>query len=133
MFRSIVAVVAGLIVTVLLAMGLSLLAALVLGISPLEGPSPLYLTLNLLVAVIAGMSGGATAMHLAPHRPHGHVVALALAILLLSVPTIFSAPAPGQPAWYLVVMSVLGPGSVLLGGLLAGRRGAGSRARMERS
>lgn len=122
MIRSLAAVAAGLLVTVVLVLVLSFAAAGVLRIPPEGPPTPLYLTLNLLGGVIAGMSGGATAVMFAPHTPHGHVGALAGVILLLSLPTLLSAPAPGQPTWYGLALSVLGPVSVALGGYLAIRR-----------
>lgn len=122
MLRSIAAVVAGLLVTIVLVMVLSFAAAAVLRLPPDGLPTPLYLALNLLGGAFAGLSGGATAVWLAPHTPHGHVGALAGLILLLSLPTLLSAPAPGQPAWYGLALSVLGPVSVALGGYLAIRR-----------
>jgi hypothetical protein len=77
---------------------------------------------NLVASFIAGACGGAAAVRVAAHTPHGHVVALAMAILLLSLPTLFAGAAPGQPTWYPALMSVLGPIAVLTGGLLAARR-----------
>lgn len=122
MIRSIAAVLVGLIVTFLLVMLSTQLAVALSGI-PMEGrPSRAYLTLNIIGSAIAGMAGGATAVRIAAHAPHGHVIALAIAILLLSLPTLLAAPAPGQPSWYPLLMSALGPVSVLVGGLLAGRR-----------
>lgn len=122
MVRSIAAVLAGLVVAVVLVITLNLLAAAALRI-PLGGtPPPLYLALNLLGAAVAGASGGATAFRLAPHRPHGHVGSLALLLVLLSLPTLLAAPAPGQPTWYSLALTVLGPVSVFAGGFLAVRR-----------
>jgi len=108
---------------------LGFLAAALLGF-PAEGdPRPLYLAVILIVVVVAGLSGGATAVWLAPHTPHGHVGAFAGLILLLSLPTLLSPPALGQPGWYGTALSVLGPLSVGLGGFLAiryrGRRSNG--------
>jgi hypothetical protein len=120
--RSLMAVVAGLVVTTVLVLVLTFLATWALLSGPTAAPSPSYLAANLLGGAIAGMAGGATAMRLAPHRPHGHLFVLALVILLLSLPTLLSAPAPGQPAWYGLALSVLGPVSVLLGGMAVGAR-----------
>ncbi|MEX2583196.1 MAG: hypothetical protein WD766_07970 [Gemmatimonadota bacterium] len=121
MLRSIAAVLAGLVVTIVLVMVLTYLAGMIAGVGPTSPPTTLYLVLNLVGGVIAGASGGATAVRLAPHTPHGHVWALAFVVLLLSLPTLFSAPSPGQPEWYGAVLSVLGPVSVLLGGVAAAR------------
>lgn len=122
MIRSIFAVAAGLVVTVVLVMTLTYLLTMWFGIPPGVPLPGLYLALNLLGSAVAGMVGGATAVRLAPHTPHGHVVALAILILLLSLPTIFTPPAPGQPGWYGIVVSILGPVAVALGGFLAARR-----------
>ena len=123
MLRSVVAVGAGLLVTVTLVIVLTFLTVAALRLGPNATPTPAYLALNLIGSAVAGAVGGATAVKLAPHTPHGHVVALAILILLLSLPTLFTPPAPGQPAWYGAVVSVIGPVAVALGGLLAARWG----------
>jgi len=122
MRRSLAAVLAGLVVAMVLVIVLSWLAALLVRQPPSGPPTVPYLALNLLGGAVAGMAAGATAVRLAPHTPHGHVYVLALVLLLLSLPGLFSAPAPGQPGWYPLALSVLGPASVLAGGLLAVRR-----------
>ena len=127
MMRSIGAVVAGLVVTIVLVMVLTYLAAAALGMGPGAPPTPAYLTLNLLGSALAGVLGGATAVVLAPHTPHGHVLALAILILLLSLPTLLTPPAPGQPSWYGIVVSILGPVAVATGGVVAARARRQSR------
>lgn len=124
MMRSIAAVLAGVLVTVALVLALTFLSAAALGLGPNAAPTPAYLAVNLTGSALAGALGGATAVKLAPHAPHGHVIALAIVILLLSLPTLFTPPAPGQPSWYGAVVSVIGPVSVAIGGLLAARRSA---------
>lgn len=122
MMRSIAAVGVGLLVTTALVFLFNLATTALTGL-PLEGTSsPSYLAANLVASFIAGACGGATAVRIAAHTPHGHVVALAIAILLLSLPTLFGGAAAGQPTWYPLVISVLGPVAVLTGGLLAARR-----------
>ena len=121
MLRSVGAVGAGLVVTMALVIGLTFLSAIAAGLGPEATPTAGYLALNLSGSALAGVIGGATAVKLAPHTPHGHVLALAILILLLSLPTLFTPPAPGQPSWYGAVVSVIGPASVALGGLLASR------------
>lgn len=129
MIRSVIAVLAGLLVTFLLVMLLSYVAPIIAGIPINAPPTPGYIAMNLLGGAIAGAAGGATAAKIAAHTPHGHVLALAVAILLLSLPTLLSAPAPGQPTWYPLVLSVLGPTSVIAGGFLAIRRIGGNGTR----
>lgn len=128
MVRSVASVLAGLIVAAVLVMAVTFLATAALGLPPGAPPTPAYLLLNLLGSALAGASGGAVAVRLAPHRPHAHGIALALLILLLSLPTLLSAPAPGQPTWYGLALSVIGPLSVLAGGLLALRARPPERA-----
>ena len=121
MIRSIAAVLAGLVVTVVLVMALTYLVAAWFAV-PVDEPLPAsYLAFNLLGSAVAGMIGGATAVRLAPHTPHGHVFALAVLILLLSLPTLLTPPAAGQPSWYGVVVSVLGPVAVAVGGMAMAR------------
>ena len=121
MIRSIAAVAAGLVVTVVLVLILTPLAGMIAGVPMGAPPTPLYLVLNLLASAIAGFVGGVVAVRVAHYAPHGHVIALAVVILLLALPTVFTAPAPGQPAWYPLAISILGPISVLAGGMLAAR------------
>ena len=119
MLRSVIAVLAGLLVALALVLVLTYVAGVITGVGISDPPTAPYLTLNLVGSAIAGAAGGAVAVRVAHYAPHGHVVALAVVILLLALPATFSAPAPGQPSWYRVTISVLGPVSVLIGGILA--------------
>jgi hypothetical protein len=91
-------------------------------------PSSEYLTMNLVASAIASAAGGAAAMWFAPHAPRGHVYGLAIVLLILSIPTILSPPAPNQPSWYGIVISFVGPAFVVLGGVLAERLKHGPKA-----
>ena len=122
MSRSLVAVVAGLVVAVVIVVALSNMGAAILGVPSGGPPTDGYLAFNLAASALAGLAGGATASRIAAHTPHGHAIALAGVILLLSLPGLFSAPAPGQPSWYPIVLSILGPVSVMAGGLIGRRR-----------
>ena len=122
MLRGLAAVLAGLAAALVVALASSFAVAYLLGDSPGTPATPLYLALNLLGSVVAGVSGGAMAGWIAPGRPHGHAGALALLLLLLSLPAVLSAPAPGQPAWYPVALSVVAPLSVVVGAFLTRRR-----------
>lgn len=122
MIRSIAAVLVGLIVTFALVLLFHQATVLITGI-PLDGTHEApYLTANIVASFLAGACGGAAAVRVAARAPHGHVVVLALVILLVSLPTLFMGASPGQPTWYPLVMSVIGPVSVLTGGLLAAYR-----------
>jgi hypothetical protein len=104
MMRSIAAVAVGLLVSMALMFLFHLAAVLVTGV-PVEATSSTpYLVAN----VIAG-----------------HLFVLALAILLISLPTLLGDGVPGQPTWYPALMSVVGPVAVLIGGILAARRWRG--------
>jgi hypothetical protein len=122
MLRSLGAVAAGLVVAIIVLMVLGFLTVAALGVSPVEPPTPASLAANLGGAAIAAASGGAVAGWFAPHSPHGHVVALALVILLVSLPALLLAPGAGEPAWYGIAQSVVGPISATIGGYLAIRR-----------
>lgn len=122
MIRSIAAVTAGLVVTIVLVLILTPLAGMIAGVPMGAPPNTLYLVLNLIASALAGFAGGEVAVRIAHYAPHGHVIALAGVILLLALPSVFSAPAPGQPGWYPLVISIVGPASVLIGGMLAARR-----------
>lgn len=119
--RSAVAVLMGFVVT----MGLLYISTWILtAILVVPGdiaPTGEYLAMNLAASAIAAAAGGATAMWFAPHTPHGHVYGLAIVLLILSIPTILSPPAPNQPQWYGFVISFVGPLFVVVGGLLAAR------------
>ena len=122
MKRSIAAVVVGILVTMALVYLFHLGTIAATGL-PLEGTSSQrYLVANLVASFIAGACGGAAAVRVAARDPHGHMIAVAMAILLLSVPTLFAGAAPGQPTWYPALMSLLGPVAVLTGGWLAAGR-----------
>jgi hypothetical protein len=122
MARSIAAVIAGLLVTGLLVMVFTFLVGHATGVPPADAPTTSYLLLNLLGSAIAGAVGGAVAVSVAAHTPHGHVIAVAVVVLIVSIPAIFSAPAPGQPAWYPLALSAAVPAAVLAGGIAAARK-----------
>lgn len=118
MLRSIVAVFAGFVVAALLVVVSTWIVAPALGLAGAE-PGPGYLLFNLVTSALAGVLGGYVAARVAPHTHWGHVGTLAVILLLLSMPGILQPPAPGQPTWYPVLLAMLGPATVLLGGVLA--------------
>lgn len=129
MIRSIAAVLVGLAVTIALVLLFHQVTVHLTGI-PLEGTeSGPYLVANIVASFFAGACGGAAAARIAARSPYGHTIALAIAILVLSLPTLFMGAAPGQPSWYPLAMSVVGPVAVMAGGVVAGRRWHGMRRR----
>ncbi len=117
--RSAVAVLMGFVVTMgLLYISTWILTAMLI-VPGDVAPTSEYLGMNFLASAIAAAAGGATAMWFAPHEPRGHVYGLAIILLILSIPTILSPPAPNQPPWYGLVISFVGPLFVVIGGLLA--------------
>lgn len=125
--RSAAAVLAGFLLTVALVVVVTFGAAVLLGLPPEGPPTPLYLVLNLLGSAAAGVAGGYLCARAAPRAPAGHVIALAVLVLGLSLPAVFSEPVPGRPEWYPAVLAVLGPASIILGGWLVVRRSPGWR------
>ena len=119
MIRSIAAVVVGLLVTMALVPLFHLATLYITGLPIEESPTGPYLIANLVGSFIAAACGGAAAVRVAAQAPSGHVIVLALVILLLSLPALF---APGEPMWYRALSSVLGPVAVITGGWLAAGR-----------
>lgn len=118
MLRSIVAIVAGILAAALLVLVATLIVAPALGIA-LTQPTPAYLVFNLVSNGVAGLVGGYVAARVAPHAHWGHVGTLAVVLLLLSVPGILQPPPSAQPTWYSLLLALLGPAMVLLGGVFA--------------
>lgn len=117
MLRSIIAIIAGFLVAAGLVMVATWIVAPALGLA-IEQPTPGYLIFNLVSIPIAGMLGGYVAGRVAPRAHWGHVGMLAI-LLLLSLPGILQPPPPGQPSWYSLLLALLGPATVLLGGVFA--------------
>lgn len=120
--RSAAAVLAGFLLTAALVVVVTFGAAVLLGLPPQGPPTPLYLALNVLGSAAAGVAGGYLCARTAPRAPGGHAMGLALLVLVLSLPAMFSQPVPGRPEWYPAVLAVLGPASIMLGGWLFVRR-----------
>lgn len=129
MIRSIAAVLVGLAVTFALVLLFHQATILLTGIPPEGRASGPYLIANIAASFLAGACGGAAAARVAARAPQGHTIVLALAILILSLPTLFMGAAPGQPSWYPLLMSVVGPVSVMVGGVVGGWRWHGVRER----
>ena len=81
--------------------------------------TPTYLAANLTGSALAALLGGWLAAHYATSSPESHVYALATLMVVLSLASIRQSVAAGQPRWYALVLLVVMPLVVLLGGQLA--------------
>jgi hypothetical protein len=124
MIRSILAVLAGLVTTMVLVMLSTVATAMVVlgGID--RQPTTAYLVVNLLCGALSALAGGYVTGWIAQQKVVQHAAGLSAVLLLLGLPGLF-APVAGQPVWYPAVILVIGVVFALLGGYLRGRQ-AGS-------
>lgn len=117
MIRSILSVVAGLALTVLLVMITTIIAvaAMLGGVD--QPPTPAYLVVNLLIGALSAFAGGYLTGWIAKQKILQHTAALSALILLLGLPGLFTE-SPGQPAWYPIVILVIGIVFSLAGGTI---------------
>lgn len=117
--RSIGAVLAGYLVTVLLVVLTLALASVVTGVGiGAVTVSAGYMAINLVGSLLAAMAGGWVAARLAHGAPERHVAALALLVLLLSIYSASRTPAL-EPRWFSWSLVLLGTVGILLGGRFA--------------
>jgi uncharacterized membrane protein YfcA len=114
-WRSVLAVVGGYLVTAVLVVVLVSLATMATRARAGE-PNRAYLVLNLAGGLVAAMIGGLAASRIAPSAPMRHVLILA-GIILLAGLTGVASPQPGQPSWYPYALLVIGPAGAYVGGL----------------
>jgi peptidoglycan/LPS O-acetylase OafA/YrhL len=123
------------VVAVLVALATALAAELMLGsIGPGTEPTTPFLAVNLIYSVLFAIVGGYVAATVSDHAPLRHAAALAGFMMFLGLATWSingGEPAPGQPAWYPLVMAVMVPPTAVLGGILVTRR-TRSRTRFSR-
>jgi hypothetical protein len=83
---------------------------------PTDGaPTGSYLTVNIAYSLVAALAGGYVSAWIAPRLPVQHAVALGVFTPVMSI---VSAMQFGnrQPRWYQVLLAVLMPPAVVLGG-----------------
>lgn len=132
--RLVVAVLAGLGVTILVVLVGTLIAVKLApsGVDPATLERTLregvtlpraYLALNLAFSAAAALAGGYVAGRVANRRGSKAVRVLAALLLLSGVLSLTgrNGNAPGQPAWYPYVLLLLGPAGVVVGGSLVRR------------
>ena len=79
-------------------------------------PRPPYIALNLLYSFLAAAAGGYVTAWIAHQNPLVHVPVLALVVLLLSAMSVIQQRGQ-QPIAYQLILVVLSPIGVLLGGM----------------
>ena len=77
-----------------------------------------YMTANLGVSLIGAVMGGWLAARIGASAPLAHAAALAALTAVLSVFSAWHAVDSAQPAWYPLVIGIIGVAGVLLGGKL---------------
>ncbi|MEP6834362.1 MAG: hypothetical protein ABJB74_13285 [Gemmatimonas sp.] len=121
MLRSIAAVLAGfLVMSAVVMIGTVALTALLVpgGIASMKvgmktpgasmpTPSTTYLAANLVLSLVAAISGGLVTQRIAASAPDGHLVALGAVMLVMSVVSAFSPGSAQQPEWVKFVIPVI--------------------------
>lgn len=114
------------VVAVLVGLTTALTAELMLGSAgPGAEPTTPFLVVNVAYSVLYAIVGGYVAATVSDHSPLGHAAALSVFMMLLGLTTWAingGQPAPGQPAWYPWVITLLVPPTAVLGGILVTRR-----------
>jgi hypothetical protein len=129
--RSIIAVVAGFIVMMGVIMaGVAAATELIVpgglfhaATGPREALPPTYFAANLVVSAMGAVLGGWVTARMAPSREMLHVLALALLMILMSIPGLlgYGPSYDVQPVWYIWTLPVLGVSGALLGGWMRAR------------
>jgi hypothetical protein len=125
--RSVLSIVgAFVVVAILVGLATALAAQIMLGsMAPGTEPTTPFLVVNLAYSVLFAIVGGYVAATVSDHSPLGHAAALSAFMMVLGLASWLAnggQPAPGQPAWYPLVMMLLVPPTAVLGGILVTRR-----------
>jgi hypothetical protein len=120
---SVAAVFCGFLATAILVIVSTAIASRVFNTRPKPDSPPIvtvpYLTANLILSLLAAVSGGYICGWIAPTRPLVHVIVLAGLFEMLSLATaVTTGAAPGQPAWYPWVIGLICVFGLLVGGTL---------------
>ena len=126
MVRSVIAVLAGLVVMVVLVVVFTIVGVMLFYPGQQPGaavtPTTPWLVANLGYSLLAAVAGGWTAARIARRKRMAHAVVLAVIALALAVPGLLTETPEGQPAWYAGVIAAVGILGVLAGGRLAAAR-----------
>jgi putative membrane protein (TIGR04086 family) len=115
--RSVLAVLAGLAVMFVIVIACTLLSVALMHLKT-GHPTPGYLVINVVYSLAAAVAGGWVAARLAGYRPVAHGVALALLMLVLSALSLLH-PAPSQPFFYQLFLTIVPPLAAIGGATLA--------------
>jgi hypothetical protein len=132
MLRSIMAVIAGYATMAVLVMvgtiaiiaafvpgGMNAMRAMRTGTSAtLPAPTTRYLIMNLVLSFVAAVLGGWMTSRIATHAVGGHLIALSVVIVLLSVLSAFGRGSNLQPTYYKFVIPLVGVAGVAASTLL---------------
>jgi hypothetical protein len=126
MGRSLLAILAGLVVTVLLAVAGDFLLIRLLAPSPGAAvvANNLYITYEVGIGLVVGVIGGFVAANIAGRLAVVHGVALGVLLLVVSVFKIAGMQS-GQPEWYQAMLGVIALLSAGTGGWIRARTTAG--------
>lgn len=130
MLRPALALLAGLGVTVLIVGGgviVTTLAAIRDANPRAFSPPAWYYAVNLTLSALGAAAGGFTTSRITVGRSFFTVFVLALILFVSGIaPVLRGAGTPGQPQWYPLILALLGPIGVLVGGALERRRTGGA-------
>ncbi len=133
MLKSVLAIVAGWVLTVALVILSTMILSMVFygGLNPsiTEGEivSSSFLIANILTGFMAAMAGGYLTANLAPRSGLIHTVILATINLVVAIPMIITGAQPSQPEWYPMVMAFIGVVGTLDGGFIWRFMGGGRK------
>lgn len=110
------AVIGGLLATILIVIATAAPAAWITG----NAPTPAYLTLTIAGSALAAFVGAWLAAMIALRHPMAHAGVLAAILVLMSIPGIANPPA-GLPGWYPLTVTLASVVGALAGGRLTSR------------
>lgn len=129
MLRSVLAVVAGYLVTVVVVVLYFAIAVAILGLEPNKTPPTNVMVISIFVSFVAAIIGGLTAAGLAKSEPFQH--AFFLLVVGLAMGLVSMALSDGrEPFWYQLAIQVVMVVGILIGGQwITIKREKGSRRR----
>lgn len=118
-------VIAGVVVTVLVVSLSTYVGTVLFDVgdgSATSSPGASYLGFNIVMSMLAAMAGGYATTGFGNATSRTPAVVLAALFMVLGLSAVLSGPAPGQPAWYPILMLFIAPPLIFAGAELAFRR-----------